>query len=75
MAVEVAEEVLVKTSARTNDLPAHNLQAFDFQILDSHIVRNQGRAKSLGVGRNHDVKCSCTPPEAFGQPPSSLPFP
>ena len=66
VAVEVAEEVLVKTSARTNDLPAHNLQAFDFQVLDSHIVRNQGRAKSLGVGRNHDVKCSRTPPETLG---------
>ena len=50
-------------------LPAHNPQAFDFQVPDSYIIRNQGRAKSLGVGRNHDVKCSCTPSETPGTNP------
>ena len=55
----------------TNNLPAHKLQAFDFQVLDSRIVRNQGRANSFGVGRNHDVKCSRTPPETPGTDPNS----
>jgi len=52
-------------------LPPHNLQAFDLQILDSRIVRNQDRAKSFGVGRNYDVKRSRTPPETLGIDPNS----
>ena len=51
---------------RTNDLPAHNLQALDFQVFNRRVAGNQGRAKSLGVGRNHDVKCSCTSPKVLG---------
>ena len=39
--------------------------SFPFQLLDRHIARNQSCAKSLGVGRNHDVKGSCAPPEAL----------
>jgi hypothetical protein len=52
-------------------LPAHNLQAFDFQVPDGYIVCNQGRANSLGVRGNHHVKRSGTPPETPGTNPNS----
>ncbi|MGO8839964.1 MAG: hypothetical protein ACLQF1_02185 [Methyloceanibacter sp.] len=32
------------------DLPADDLQAVDFQVLDGRIARDQCHAKSLGVG-------------------------
>jgi hypothetical protein len=47
-------------------LPADNLQAADFQVLDGHIACNQCRAKSLGVSRNHDVKDTCAPSKPLG---------
>ena len=55
-----------RLGARTKDLPADDLQAVDFQVLNGGVARDQGHAKSLGVGRNHDVKCSCTRTEALG---------
>jgi hypothetical protein len=57
---------LAKALKAPRSLPADNLQAVDFQVLDSHIPRDEGRAKRLSLGRDHDVKCSCAPPETLG---------
>ena len=52
---------------RTKDLPADDLQAVDFQVLDRCIARDKSHAKSFGVGCSHDVKCSRASTEALGR--------
>jgi hypothetical protein len=37
-----------------------------FRFFDGCIAGDQCHANGLGVGRYHDVKCSCTSPEALG---------
>ena len=57
---------LAKALKVPRSLPADNLQAADFQVLDGHIARNQCRPKSLGMGCHHDVKDSRAPSEPLG---------
>jgi len=60
--MEIIVFELAKALKVPRSLPADNLQAADFQVLDGHIACNQCRAKSLGVSRNHDVKDTCALP-------------
>ena len=64
--MEIIVFELAKALKVPRSLPADNLQAADFQVLDGHIARNQCRAKSLGVSRNHDVKDTCAPSKPLG---------
>ena len=64
--MEIIVFELAKALKVPRSLPADNLQAADFQVLDGHIACNQCRAKSLGVSRNHDVKDTCAPSKPLG---------